>query len=255
MNMASDDCSFDTEIYLYASEAQGIVEDDTQQQLVPAQLSQRFESFPGVGLPLEFAGPDRLIQLGRRPLLEVQQVSYVDDQEVGQVLPTTDYVVDTTREPGHIRPSKAADGRWPVTVSNEGIDNVTVDYVGGMGDKFTADDTADTITTLHRYRRGQRIQLAVLKGDLPGGLDEATTYYVLSSGTTFQLSLEQSGTPVSLSDTGTDLQYVIRTTPIAQSAFLLQARILYDYQDGNVPAFVSARYDSLVERMRSPHYP
>jgi len=74
---------------------------------------------------------NRVIRPTRSPLSSVTSITYIDDDGVSQTLATTEYSVDTAREPGRI--TEAFDKTWPDT---RDIPNaVTITFVAGYGDK------------------------------------------------------------------------------------------------------------------------
>jgi uncharacterized phiE125 gp8 family phage protein len=73
--------------------------------------------------------PDEEVKIPMPPLLDVESIKYDDADGTEQTLPTTDYTVDSTSEPGWVLPV----GSWPSTF--DGINAVRIrfrcGYVGG----------------------------------------------------------------------------------------------------------------------------
>jgi len=152
--------------------------------------------------------PD-VIELPRSPLISVSSIQYVDADGDTQTITASDYRVDSNSEPARITP--AYDVSWPSVRAV--TDAVTVTFIAGYADKFTANSTTNVFTALGRtFTNGDRIRLRNSGGDdgaLPAGLSAYTDYYVISvSGNTFQLSTTSGGTAVAITDTGTGTQYI-----------------------------------------------
>lgn len=74
--------------------------------------------------------PRASIRIPRPPLQSVTSVSYIDTNGTTTTLSSTDYIVDTTSEPGRIMPRYG--DTWPVP--REQINAVSVVYVAGYGE-------------------------------------------------------------------------------------------------------------------------
>lgn len=79
------------------------------------------------------AFPDA-IPLYRPPVIEVQNVQYIDLAGVTQTLDPVDYLLDRVSEPGYLVP--APDTTWPNTMDR--INSVTINYTAGYGDTAAA---------------------------------------------------------------------------------------------------------------------
>lgn len=82
---------------------------------------------------------DRAIRPQRSPLISVTSITYIDTDGVSQTLATTEYDVDTSKEPGRI--AEAFDKTWPETRAQ--VNAVTVRYKAGYGTAST--DVPETI--------------------------------------------------------------------------------------------------------------
>lgn len=86
-----------------------------------------------------FPSASGAVYLPRPPLQSITSIQYVDADGETQTLAAADYDVDTTSEPGRVKPSYG--NTWPVT--REQMNAVTIVYVAGYGDD-RADVPADT---------------------------------------------------------------------------------------------------------------
>jgi hypothetical protein len=75
---------------------------------------------------------------------------------------------------------------------------------------FTAVAATDVITCAgHPYTNGQQVMLRSSGGHLPGGLDDETTYFIISAAVgTFSLALTDGGSVVNITSTGAGTHYV-----------------------------------------------
>ena len=104
----------------------------TGRALLEQTYTIQFEGYPGIGT--ETAGLDRLYRIPQRwielpypPLISVESVKIVDPQGDEDVIPSTDYRIDTINEPGRIN----FKGYWPNIGRN---DFLTIEYTAGYGD-------------------------------------------------------------------------------------------------------------------------
>ena len=89
--------------------------DRLQRALVPTRYRLTVDSFPDA---LELLYP---------PIMSVQSVKYTDAAGVDQVMPSTDYYVDSVSEPGFVVPADVAG--WPCT--QDRINGIEVEYTAG----------------------------------------------------------------------------------------------------------------------------
>lgn len=114
------------------------VETITLRQLVTARWRMVLDSFPGpsmMGVPFgqPFSLPDHAILIPKAPIANVVSIEYQDMGGVWQIMPATDYVVDSACEPARITPIF---GRiWPINLPQIGSVRVTFD--AGYGDATT----------------------------------------------------------------------------------------------------------------------
>ena len=105
----------------------------TGRALLEQTFKIQFEGYPGAGT--ETLGLDRLrlvpnrwIELPYPPLMSVETVKIVDQEGAEEVIPATDYRVDTINQPGRLN----FKGYWP----NLGrYDLMVIEYTAGYGEK------------------------------------------------------------------------------------------------------------------------
>ena len=145
------------------------------------------------------------IRLPRPPLQRVLSVSYRDANGATQTLPTTQYEVDTTSEPGRIVPAYGV--TWPTVYAAPNV--VTIRYVAGFATPVTLIPIvmwSDTFTSAGRdFLDGEMVTLSLVAEDqfmLPSPLSSSRLYYVVSaSGANFSLSLTPGGSVVLIDGT------------------------------------------------------
>lgn len=81
-------------------------------------------------------------------------------------------------------------------------------------DSFTADSGTDFLTaTAHPFSNDDQVTLWSEDDDLPAGLDDEITYYIINkTADTFQLSLSQGGAAVNFTDNGSGQMTVALST-------------------------------------------
>lgn len=137
LRVDSGDTSQDDRILDLITTAREYCEEYTQRQFLPATWQLTLDYFPGV----YYSYPGRedtiahwwyrnIIYLPRPPFRAMSSIQYVDTAGVTQTLASTEYNLDTVREPARIRP---AYGKiWPVTRVQ--LDAVTLTYTAGYDD-------------------------------------------------------------------------------------------------------------------------
>lgn len=116
IDIADDDIRLED----YISAARNWCEDFQARQLLTATWQLKLDAFPDE--------PWILVPLP--PLQSVTSIQYLDQDNVLQTLPTSDYLVDAASEPGRICP--APDVTWPVTY--EVPNAITITFKAGYGD-------------------------------------------------------------------------------------------------------------------------
>lgn len=114
---------------------------------------------------------------------------------------------------------------WAEVVSGPGVDTAMFDLgVGGTPQAvedfeevnaefvFTAEVISDKIlkTTSHGLTNGQKVTFRNEGGELPGGINVATEYFVIgATATSFQISATSGGTKIDITDVGTGTHFSI----------------------------------------------
>lgn len=155
-----------------------------------------------------FPGPYETIEIPKPPLQQVLSLQYVDDQGTTQTLATSKYQVDTSSEPGRIKPAYGE--CWPWTLPGR-LNAVTIQFVAGSVTPFTANPSTDVLTAQGRtFANDDTVRLSTTDdGELPAGLTPATQYYVVSaSGSTLQLAATQGGAAIDFTDSGSPTMFI-----------------------------------------------
>lgn len=119
------------------------------------------------------AFPAAEIELGMPPVQSISSVVYVDGAGDSQTMPSTDYSLDNTTEPGWVLPSEDL-GNWPTTLDTANA--VTVTFVTGFGATGAAVPAAVRawlkmeVGTMYKHR--ESIVAGVSVAELPGGFHE-----------------------------------------------------------------------------------
>ncbi len=109
----------DTLIGTYITAARKLIEDWSGRAFINQTWDLTLDIFPGVDY----------IEMPKAPLSSVSSITYTDTAGDSQTLASSEYNVDTNREPGIIR---LADGSsWPAT--DEIPNAVTIQFVAGYG--------------------------------------------------------------------------------------------------------------------------
>jgi len=117
-----------------------------------------------------FPSASGAIYLPRPPLQSITSITYVDADGETQTLAATDYDVDTTSEPGRVKPSYG--NTWPVTRSQ--MNAVTIVYQAGYGDARSdvPGDTRAAIKLLmaHLWTNREATISGISISDIPMGV-------------------------------------------------------------------------------------
>jgi uncharacterized phiE125 gp8 family phage protein len=248
--VATSDTTHDTQIRGLIRTATELVERDSRQKLVCQTWDQKSDAWPGSNALLLRVGP----------VLSVSSVKYVDTDGNEQTWGAANYSVDTARGRPAIWQAYSVD--WPSS-STRTIENaITARCVVGFGDAVTADATGDTLTpTSGRYTDGDIVQLSNYGGAVPAGLAANTTYYVVTAGSTIQLSATAGGAAIDITDTGTGTTVIDSPPWQAKQAILL---LVSHWFESREPVAVGSRatpnpialtYDSLIQSFRPGYYP
>lgn len=118
LRLGSDETALDDDIELAITAAREWCENYTRRAYVQRTYELVLSCFPR----------DGVIELPMPPLRSVTSITYVDTNGDEQTLATSQYLVRTAREPGHVR--TAYDVSWPDTHPQES-EAVRVRYVAG----------------------------------------------------------------------------------------------------------------------------
>lgn len=187
-----DSTDDDALITALISAARGQVESATNRLMMTQNMRATFE----------YLGEMKL----KSPLRKVTSITYLDEANATQTLPTASYVVEYDEVPGCVEQAYMA--VWPATYWHPQA--VTVDFIAGYATPFVVDATANTLTaTGHCIENADCVRLTNTGGVLPAGLYAQINYYAINvSGSTLQLALTAGGAAVDITGAGTGTHFV-----------------------------------------------
>lgn len=243
LHLKSDGDEDDALIAAGIASARQAAEHETSRRIVAARLRLTLDSFPcGV------------IRIPAGPVLEVVSVKYVDDAGALQTLDEgTDYQVDLEQEPARLAPAYGE--TWPIARS-ETFGAMRVEFIAGWAAPMAADATADTVTL-----RGWKtlavddvVRFSNSGGALPGGLSEATDYYVRSvvSAGVYTLSATEGGSLLNITSAGTGSHFV-GEVPAGLKAWMKLKLGTLDQSREDVVTGVSVAPLPYVDRLLDPY--
>ncbi len=195
-----------------------------------------------------------VIHVPRPPLLDVVSIVYTDTTGAQQTLPAANYQVDNVAEPARIRPAFGL--YWPVVRYQ--MNAVQVTYRAGYATPFVVTNPGTgTLAPVGSSRLPANDEVYRLQnsgGALPTPLAANTDYYVVNSGAgTFQLSLTQGGAAVTLTDSGTGLNFLGEIPEYLKTGILALTSYWYQNREINEDA-VPTWIDNLLLQEWDGHY-
>jgi len=171
------------------------VETFTRQALVKQTHLLKLDYFPAC------------IHLPVHPLCAVSSITYIDSAGATQTVDAADYRVDAYSMPARITP---AYGKvWPSTQDVTGA--VSVNYTAGLLLPFTADASADTLTSAGHGLVDANAAQIMVNGTVPTGLAAATTYYVRDAAAdTLKLAATSGGAAIDITGAGVAPNFLCR---------------------------------------------
>jgi len=195
--------------------------------------------------------PD-FIEIYKCPVISVESIKYQND-----VTPTAEQItVDPSvyavsySEPCRIQPAYAQ--IWESERSELSVIEVT--FTCGYLVPFTASESTDVLTFIdYTPTNGDSFRLTNSGGQLPGGLLEKRTYYVVNaSGSTCKLSLTSGGAAIDLTTDGTGLNYLGEAPQAAMQA--MRKHIAKEWADREGSANAAACEESYFQSLRAVQY-
>jgi uncharacterized phiE125 gp8 family phage protein len=195
------------------------------------------------------------ICIPRTPVRSLVSIKYLDQSQVLQTFDLSSVVTDVSGE--MFRIALTDDALWPVVDDAPGA--VRVEYRAGYAAPFTADNATNTFTAAdHDLSDGDAVRVVTFGGTLPAGLEQRTYYVTGSDDDTFQLSLTDGGSAVSISDDGSGELFVC--SPAGFSVYTRMAHALaiaastwFENREsvvvGETAAPVPMSYESLVNSL------
>lgn len=232
LRTAADLTDEDALLSVYLQSAVESVEVDAGRALVMQTRRLYLDQWPIVSPAI--AGIDQTdsvdLLLARAPAVQVDEITYTDEDGAVQTLDAEAYAVNTADEPCRVRYSWGSS--WPAARQQE--KSIAVTYKAGYVIPFTADAASDVITLRGLSPvNGTVYRLSNSGGALPGGLSTQTDYYVVqASGNTCKLSTSEGGGAVNLSSAGTGLHFLGELDARAVLAVLLRVGMLYVDREG-----------------------
>ena len=214
LRRGKDITSEDALLKRYIESARDKVESDTSRAICWQRWKLTLDQFPDV------------IDIYKCPVLTVDSIKYQDSNDVQQMLASSVYKVSYT-EPCRIQ--LAANQQWPIVLPE--IGSIEITFTCGYLTPFTADSTTDLLTfTDYSPTNGDSFRLTNSGGELPGGLQEKRTYYVVNaSGTTCKLSATSGGSAIDITSKGGGLHYLGECSPAIVTA--MRKRIAVEFAD------------------------
>jgi len=226
-DVSAEDAAIDT----YIREATEAVEQDSGRALVMQTVATYLDQFPLWSS--NQAGQSQMplpnIEVRRCPVYSVDSITYTDYSGNVQTWALSTYAqYNTTDAPGQIRYKWG--GYWPTARQQE--KSITVTTHNGYAVPFTASGNVLTVAG-YTPTNGDIWRVSNSGGALPTGLATMTDYYVISaSGQTCSLSLTAGGAAVTLSTTGSGLNFLGEIPSLAIMAIYLRVAMSYGDREG-----------------------
>jgi len=195
--------------------------------------------------------PD-VINIYKCPVREVELIRYLDlsgSDGTWQTVDSSAYTVSYT-EPCRINQSY---GHYWLPARFQ-MGSIEVTFTSGWLVPFTADSSSDTLTFIdYEPTNGDSFRLTNSGGNLPNGLLERRTYYVVqSSGNTCKLSATSGGSAIDLTSNGAGLHYLGEVPQPAMQA--MRKHIAKEYADREGSANAAACEQSYFQSLRAVSY-
>lgn len=190
----------DNLIQIYLDEAISTMEVETERQLVAARFEVQMDCFQSC-----------VIELPVAPAFQVVSVKYLDSAGVLQILPTTDYVVDTSSFRARLMPAYGK--TWPSAMPQMGSVRIVFD-AGYVAPFFV--DIATNQVAISGWKAlvvGDVVRFSNSGGELPRPLKAKTDYFIESvvSPGVYTVSTTLGGAAVDITDQGAGLNFVGQT--------------------------------------------
>ena len=137
-------------------------EERTRRQFLTATWQKTLDRFP--------SGTRDRIELPLAPLASVSSITYVDTDGDTQTWATSEFIVDTTRDPGQI--ALVFSKTWPV--ARVQLNSVTITYIAGYGGVNDVPDTAKQAIKLiaaHYYSQPEPFIVGTTIARVPETID------------------------------------------------------------------------------------
>lgn len=193
--------------------ARGDAEMKTRNQLLHARWKLVLDTFPmaGSGAVAPFTDasniPAYAVILPHAPLVRVVKIEYVDMGGAVQTMPPADYVANAASMPALITPRFGK--VWPIPLPQIGAVTITYDAGYASPIKVLAPGDEFTVSGPVTWQAGDQVKFSNSGGDLPSPLTAEDTYGIATAadGGKYTL-LDQSGAPVTFTDTGSGTSYI-----------------------------------------------
>ncbi len=218
------------------------------------------DSFPGptlTGVPWgkTFTLPAHAIEIEKSRVQRVTAINYLDMSGDPQVMPPSDYTVDTSSEPCRITPVFGQ--IWPIPLPQIGA--VNVQFVAGYAVPVTFDPSAGTVTVQGAWRPyavNDAVQLSNVGGLLPAVLSANTSYFIQSVAApgVYTLAATPGGPAIALSDAGSGTSFIGVVPEGIRSWMKVRMTSLYEYRgDIVIPERGKVEPLAYVDRLLDPY--
>ena len=232
----------------------------TRRAFIQQVWSYVIDSFPGptlIGVPWgkTFTLPRHAIEIEKSRVQQVLAINYLDMSGTPQVMPTAEYVVDTSSEPCRITPVFGQ--IWPIPLPQIGAVNVR--FVAGYAAPVVFDPSAGTMTVQGAwkpYAAGDAVQFSNVGGLLPAGLSPGTSYFIASVATpnVYTLAAAPGGPAIVLTDAGSGVSLVGLVPEGIRSWMKIRMTSLYEYRgDVVIPERGKVEPLAYVDRLLDPY--
>ncbi len=232
----------------------------TRRAFIQQVWSYVIDSFPGptlIGVPWgkTFTLPRHAIEIEKSRVQQVLAINYLDMSGTPQVMPTAEYVVDTSSEPCRITPVFGQ--IWPIPLPQIGAVNVR--FVAGYAAPVVFDPSAGTMTVQGAwkpYAAGDAVQFSNVGGLLPAGLSPGTSYFIASVVTpnVYTLAAAPGGPAIVLTDAGSGVSLVGLVPEGIRSWMKIRMTSLYEYRgDVVIPERGKVEPLAYVDRLLDPY--
>lgn len=138
------------------------IESDTKRAIAAQTLRYNLDSFPW---------DSRVISIPRPPLVAVSSITYIDEDGVTQTWAASNYVVDSSSEPGRVQ--LAENSEWPETQSGR-INAVAINYTAGWSSPPERVKMLAKLWVSHFFENREPVNIGNIVNEIPLALKSLT---------------------------------------------------------------------------------